>query len=287
MQQARVERSRREHDHRDAEPALARAREWLLARQSPEGYWKGELQTNVTMDAEDLLLRQFLGVRTEEQTTKAAAWIRSQQRDDGTWANAFGAPADLSTTVESYVALRLAGDAIDAPHMKRAAEYIRENGGIPATRVFTRVWLALFGLWDWSELPDPPAGDEPASAVGAAQRLRFRVLGAPDGRRADDRHDVQARAADPRPDARRARADARRAPSAPTWRGRVFQGIDRVLRSLPEASALASSASARSARRSVGSCGAKRRTARGAASSRRGSTRSWRSRSAATRWITP
>jgi squalene-hopene/tetraprenyl-beta-curcumene cyclase len=135
---------------------LAHAREWLLGRQSPAGYWKGELQTNVTMDAEDLLLRQFLGVRSEEQTRTTAAWIRTQQRDDGTWAKAHGAPADLSTTVESYVALRIAGDATDAPHMQRAAAFIREAGGVAATRVFTRMWLALFGLWRWSELPVLP-----------------------------------------------------------------------------------------------------------------------------------
>ena len=39
------------------------------------------------MDAEDLLLRQFLGIRTDEQTRESARWIRSKQRDDGTWAN--------------------------------------------------------------------------------------------------------------------------------------------------------------------------------------------------------
>ena len=44
---------------------------------------EGELETNVTMDAEDLLLRQFLGIRTEEETRLAANWIRSKQRADG------------------------------------------------------------------------------------------------------------------------------------------------------------------------------------------------------------
>ncbi|MBO0874416.1 MAG: hypothetical protein J2P19_13575, partial [Pseudonocardia sp.] len=29
---------------------------YLRGLQSPKGWWKGELQTNVTMDAEDLLL---------------------------------------------------------------------------------------------------------------------------------------------------------------------------------------------------------------------------------------
>src|SRR6202035_5260602 len=63
---------------------------------------------------------------------------------------------DLSSTVEAYVALRLAGDPPDAYHMARAAGWIRDRGGIPASRVFTRIWLALFGEWSWDDLPVMP-----------------------------------------------------------------------------------------------------------------------------------
>src|SRR6266700_6563427 len=139
-----------------AAEALARARDHLLGLQHEQGWWQGELETNVTMDAEDLLLREFLGVRTPEQTDAAARWIASRQRDDGTWANFYGGPGELSTTVESYVALRLAGHEPQAPHLARAAAWIRDQGGIPATRVFTRIWLALFGEWSWDELPVMP-----------------------------------------------------------------------------------------------------------------------------------
>ncbi len=139
-----------------ARAALDRATGHLLSLQDSAGWWQGELETNVTMDAEDLLLREFLGVRTAEQTAAAARWIRSGQRVDGTWANFRGGDADLSTTVEAYVALRLAGDPADAEHMRRAAGWIRQSGGIEATRVFTRIWLALFGLWSWDDLPVMP-----------------------------------------------------------------------------------------------------------------------------------
>ncbi len=139
-----------------ATAALGRARDHLLGLQREPGWWQGELETNVTMDAEDLLLREFLGIRTEEETAAAGRWIASQQRADGTWANFFGGPGDLSTTVEAYVALRLAGHLPGAPHMARAAEWIRAAGGINATRVFTRIWLALFGQWSWDDLPVMP-----------------------------------------------------------------------------------------------------------------------------------
>jgi squalene-hopene/tetraprenyl-beta-curcumene cyclase len=139
-----------------ARAARDRAVAHLLGLQHEQGWWQGELETNVTMDAEDLLLREFLGIRTAEQTDAAARWIRSRQRPDGTWANCHEGPADLSTTVEAYVALRLAGDSPDAYHMAVAAGWIRDAGGISATRVFTRIWLALFGEWRWDDLPVMP-----------------------------------------------------------------------------------------------------------------------------------
>jgi squalene-hopene/tetraprenyl-beta-curcumene cyclase len=128
----------------------------VLGLQHADGWWQGELETNVTMDAEDLLLREFLGLHDDKQIESAARWIRSQQRNDGTWANFFGGPGDLSTTVEAYVALRLAGDAPDAPHMRTACGWILAHGGVEATRVFTRIWLALSGQWSWDELPVIP-----------------------------------------------------------------------------------------------------------------------------------
>ena len=139
-----------------ARETLDRAVGHLLGRQHEDGWWQGELQTNVTMDAEDLLLREFLRIRTPEETDAAARWIRSQRRADGTWSNFAGGEADLSTTVEAYVALRLAGDAPDAGHMAETAAWIRDRGGIPATRVFTRIWLALVGQWSWDDLPVMP-----------------------------------------------------------------------------------------------------------------------------------
>ena len=139
-----------------ARQALDRAVSHLLSLQHEDGWWQGELETNVTMDAEDLLMREFLGIRTAAETAAAARWIRSRQRGDGTWSNWFGGSADLSTTVEAYVALRLAGDPPEASHMARASAFIRERGGIPATRVFTRIWLALFGEWPWQDLPVMP-----------------------------------------------------------------------------------------------------------------------------------
>ena len=135
---------------------LDRARDRLLAIQHERGFWKAELETNVTMESEDLLLREFLGVRDDGILRDTAAWIRSKQAGDGGWSVFHGGPANLSATIEAYTALRIAGDPADAPHMQRAAALVRELGGIEASRVFTRFWLALFGEWPWERLPALP-----------------------------------------------------------------------------------------------------------------------------------
>jgi squalene-hopene/tetraprenyl-beta-curcumene cyclase len=135
---------------------IERAQGWFAREQYPEGYWWAELESNATMDAEYLLLTHFLGARDDERWRGVAQDIRKYQRDDGSWAMYHGAPGDLSTTIECYFALKLAGDSADAVHMSRARAFIRERGGIARARTFTRIWLALFGQWSWDELPVMP-----------------------------------------------------------------------------------------------------------------------------------
>src|SRR5262249_21013617 len=81
-----------------ADEALDRARTHLLSLQHPDGWWKGELETNVTIDSEDLFLRRYLALEDDPTTAATARWIRAKQREDGTWATFYGGPGDLSTT---------------------------------------------------------------------------------------------------------------------------------------------------------------------------------------------
>ncbi|HEY0688109.1 MAG TPA: squalene--hopene cyclase [Kribbella sp.] len=139
-----------------ARTALEAATEQLRRQQHEDGWWKGDLVTNVTMDAEDLMLRAFLGISTPRTNDETARWIRSQQGLDGSWATFQGGPGDVSTTVEAWVALRIAGDQPDELHMRRAATFVRSEGGVERSRVFTHIWLALFGLWSWDDCPSLP-----------------------------------------------------------------------------------------------------------------------------------
>ena len=54
------------------------------------------------------------------------------------------------------MALRLAGDDAERRPHAAAAAWVRAHGGIEASRVFTRIWLAIVGQWDWEDLPVLP-----------------------------------------------------------------------------------------------------------------------------------
>ncbi len=136
--------------------AIARTQGYLLSTQSPDGWWCGELESNVTITAEYLFLTHFLGVASTDRWAKIAAYIRDQQREDGAWGIYYDAPGDLSTTIEAYFALKLAGASPDEPAMRQARAFILSKGGVPRARVFTKIWLALLGQYDWRGLPVMP-----------------------------------------------------------------------------------------------------------------------------------
>ena len=132
--------------------AVERATARLLELQHPDGWWVGELESNATMIAQHLFWHHVLGLRTPELDRKIANELLARQREDGTWSIWFDGPADLSTSIEAYAALRLAG----ADPGPRAREYITSQGGVRRARVFTKCFLALLGQWPWQRIPTVP-----------------------------------------------------------------------------------------------------------------------------------
>src|SRR2546421_231871 len=132
--------------------AVERATVRLLELQHPEGWWVGELESNATMIAQHLFWHHVLGLRTPDLDRKIANELLARQREDGTWSIWFEGPADLSTSIEAYAALRLAG--VDPG--PRARDYIKSRGGVRRARVFTKCFLALLGQWPWQWIPTVP-----------------------------------------------------------------------------------------------------------------------------------
>src|SRR5439155_17647454 len=132
--------------------AIDAATNRLLELQHPSGWWVGELESNATMIAQHLFWHHVLNLRSPELDRKIANELLARQREDGTWSIWFDGPPDLSTSVEAYAALKLAG--VDPG--PKARDYIRSQGGVPRTRIFTKCFLALLGQWPWNRIVPIP-----------------------------------------------------------------------------------------------------------------------------------
>ncbi|HEY5091443.1 MAG TPA: squalene--hopene cyclase [Polyangia bacterium] len=135
---------------------IAAARDWLLEKQAPEGYWCGELEGDTTLESYLILLEAFFGRRESAKTRDLAHVVRDETLPDGGWSQYLGGPPDLSVSCLSYFALKVAGDAADAPHMRRSREVILALGGIGGANTYTKYHFAFFGQLPWSAVPAIP-----------------------------------------------------------------------------------------------------------------------------------
>ncbi|MGC8453598.1 MAG: squalene--hopene cyclase [Cylindrospermopsis raciborskii] len=136
--------------------AIAASQEHLLSIQRPEGYWWGELESNVTITVEVLLLHKIWGTHQNRALYKIENYLRCQQREHGGWELYYGDGGDLSTSVEAYMGLRLLGVPATDAALVKAKSWILKKGGISKTRIFTKLHLALIGCYNWRGLPSLP-----------------------------------------------------------------------------------------------------------------------------------
>ena len=136
--------------------AIHKSHDFLLSRQTEEGYWVDELESNATITAELIFFMYFTETVDFEKQKKITTYLLHTQREDGSWPLYFGGPCDINSTVESYMALKLAEIPESRPEMIRAREAIFANGGIKSTRVFTKIFLAMFGQISWEVCPAVP-----------------------------------------------------------------------------------------------------------------------------------
>lgn len=141
----------------DIEPAIGRAARALLAEQRPDGHFVFELEADVSIPAEYVLFRHFLGdPASDEIEAKIARYLRRTQAGHGGWPLFTDGALNISTSVKAYFALKVIGDSPDADHMRRAREAILAHGGAAAANVFTRSLLALYGALPWRGVPVMP-----------------------------------------------------------------------------------------------------------------------------------
>jgi squalene-hopene/tetraprenyl-beta-curcumene cyclase len=136
--------------------AIERAQNHLLGLQHPEGYWIGELIVDCTLVADMVAYHHWHGKVDPEWQRKAVNHIFSLQLPDGGWNIYYGGPPEVNATIKAYLALKLAGVPVTDPRMLRAREVALNLGGVPRMNTFSKLYLALLGLFPWEYVPTIP-----------------------------------------------------------------------------------------------------------------------------------
>ena len=137
--------------------ALQRSQQFLLSEQKPEGYWVGELMVDSTLVSDMVVFHHWDGSADKEWERKAVNKIFSMQLPDGGWNIYHGGPSEVNATIKAYLALKLAGVSVTDPRMLRAREVALHLGGVPRMNTFSKLYLALIGLFPWEYVPTIPS----------------------------------------------------------------------------------------------------------------------------------
>jgi squalene-hopene/tetraprenyl-beta-curcumene cyclase len=141
---------------RNAGAAIVRSQLFLLGEQKPEGYWNGELMVDSTLVSDMVFFHHWDGSVDREWQRKAVNHIFSMQLPDGGWNIYHGGPSEVNATVKAYLALKLAGVRVTDPRMLRARQIALSLGGVPRMNTFSKLYLALLGLYSWEYVPTIP-----------------------------------------------------------------------------------------------------------------------------------
>jgi len=139
------------------ETAIRRSQNYLLKEQRPEGYWIGELMVDASILSDTIAFHHWNGKVDQEWQRKAVNHIFSMQLPDGGWNIYYGGPAEVNATIKAYLALKLAGIPVTDPRMLRAREVALNLGGVPRMNTFSKLYLALLGLFPWDYVPTIPS----------------------------------------------------------------------------------------------------------------------------------
>src|SRR6266481_2451833 len=136
--------------------AIARAQENLLGQQKPDGHWCGELLVDSTLSSDYVVFMHWCGEVDAQLQRRCVRNILKRQLPEGGWNIYHGGPSEINASVKAYFALKLAGCSVDAPFMQEARATIMRLGGIPQMNTFSKLYLALLGVFPWKYLPAIP-----------------------------------------------------------------------------------------------------------------------------------
>ncbi|MDB6055294.1 MAG: squalene-hopene/tetraprenyl-beta-curcumene cyclase, partial [Verrucomicrobiales bacterium] len=120
-------------------------------------YWVGELMVDSTLVSDTIAYHHWNGKVDKEWQRKAVNHIFSMQLPDGGFNIYYGGPSEVNATIKAYLAFKLAGIPATDPRMLRARQVALSLGGVPRMNTFSKLYLALLGLFPWDYVPTIPA----------------------------------------------------------------------------------------------------------------------------------
>ena len=135
---------------------IRRSQSFLIDEQIDGEFWVGELMVDSTLVSDTICYHHWNGKVDEIWQRKGINHILSMQLPDGGWNIYHGGPPEVNATIKAYLALKLAGVPETDKRMLRAREVALNLGGIPRMNTFSKLYLALLGLFPWKYVPTIP-----------------------------------------------------------------------------------------------------------------------------------
>lgn len=141
-----------------AKDACRKAIAFYQALQCSDGHWGGDYGGPMFL-MPGLISMIYITKAPFPQYKKEAMmqYILNHQQEDGGWGTHIESASTMFGSVLNYVALRLLGLDKDEEEMVHARSFIHEHGGALYTSSWSKFWLCVLGIYDWSGVNSVPA----------------------------------------------------------------------------------------------------------------------------------
>ena len=134
----------------DSLKSLHRSVQALLALQSADGSWEGEVVWCPMLAAQYTLMSYITQTPIPPQRQEALLQqFRATRLSNGLWGLHEKSQPYLFVTSLVYVAARILGVKTEDPLLIPARQFIRSQGGVIPIPTWGKFWLAMLNLYDW------------------------------------------------------------------------------------------------------------------------------------------
>jgi len=132
------------------EMKLFKAVNFYQSLQAESGHWPGDYGGPMFL-LPGLIIAAYItdSPFLVEETKAMKRYMLNHQNDDGGWGLHLEGHSTMFGSALQYVAIRLLGESADEPHMIKAREWIKANGGVLGVPSWGKFYLSLLGVYEW------------------------------------------------------------------------------------------------------------------------------------------